>query len=598
MCGISGIFGHSPNLNPERIQALLDMLCEKLKHRGPDAVGYWVESNGYCGLGHRRLAIIDLDSRSNQPMLDASRRFVLTYNGEIYNFHVLRKELESLGYPFRTASDTEVLVAGYVVWGCRVFERLDGMFALAIFDTQTQNIILARDRTGEKPLYVARTGGYVAFSSEFKPLLKLPELPDDISEASLYEYFRLRYIASPNTLYKAISCVQPGTYQIFHPNGDWKECSYFSYDLPCERPLIGDDNYLDSLEAALTEAVRTRLIADVPVGAFLSSGVDSSLVCGIAARQLNSGIRCFGAGFANTKDNETRQAIEIAEYYGLPFEEYLVSENDLLTTASDFGTFLDEPNGDRSCVPTYFLSRLVRKKVKVAVSGDGGDELFGGYGRYAALRRQFRNDLSPLDAVCDYFTKALPVFPMDALRQALPGQEESFRYRFASRFISAFARRELDDIERMRLIDFHSYLPDAVLAKVDRMSMKHSLEVRTPFLAPSVMALSASLPIQLCERRGQLKAALRLLLERYLPADLIRRDKQGFGMPASFFKNHAQAFAKLAEKSDHALVSWRGFDQRMEAYELLKGASRSNINSYWAWIVLGQWVDSCASRNL
>lgn len=598
MCGIAGVLKAGKTFHAGNASDLVTTLCRLQQHRGPDAEGIWAAPDGRCVLGHRRLAIIDLDARSNQPMISRDARYATVFNGEIYNFRELRDELQKLGSNFRTTSDTEVLLEAFRQWGTKMFHRLDGMFALAIYDSRTGDLILARDRLGEKPLYVARAQQIIAFASEIKPLLTVPGLSHDISEASLYEYLALRYVLDPHTLYESISSVQPGTYQVFRGDGVWSEHNYFAFDLPTERVPVAENNYLDALEDALTKAIRTRLVADVPVGAFLSSGVDSSLVCGIASERLGSDIRCFSAGFHGSKESETDLARQIAAAYGLPFEEYLVSEQDLLDTASTFGAILDEPNGDRSCVPTFFLSRLVRQRVTVAISGDGGDELFGGYGRYAALRSRLGHEDSPIDAVCTYFSRGLPVFDWDALNQALPGQPARFRQRVASRFATVFARKDLDNIERLRLIDLHSYLPGAVLAKVDRMSMRHALEVRTPFFSPELLRLSTLLPMNLCTDGRLLKVALRRLLARYLPANLIHTRKLGFGMPASFFTTHAQVFARLAERADDALAQWPPLRERPDALAILRHASRDNINSLWAWIVLGQWSENLPTASI
>lgn len=592
MCGIAGLLDHRSTLDLEVRTTVVERLCQLQQHRGPDASGIWVAPNKHCVLGHRRLAVIDLDVRSNQPMISASGRYAVTFNGEIYNFQALKTQLTGLGVEFHTASDTEVLLAGFAHWGLGLFPRLDGMFALGIYDAQTDELVLARDRLGEKPLYVARVGSVVAFASEFKPLLTLPGLARDVSAASLFEFFALRYVADPHTLYEAISSVQPGTLRIIKPNGEESEQSYFAFDVVAEKALINEHDYLDALESELTQAIQTRLIADVPVGAFLSSGVDSSLICSIAAKGLGRELRCFSAGFVGGEENETVVARKIAENLGLPFEAYLVSHGDLLESVGDFGKVLDEPNGDRSCVPMYFLASLIRKNVTVAISGDGGDELFGGYGRYAAFRSKLNPRRSNLDSVMSYFSTGLPVFPLDALRTALPEQESIFHERFAARFITAFARQELDDIERLRLIDLHSYLPGAVLAKVDRMSMRHALEVRTPFFSPAILRLSERLPMSLCSEGGLLKVALRKLLARHLPPNLIRSDKQGFGMPASFFRAHADVFSRLASSADEALAEWAPFRDRPKSLATLRAASRHNINSYWAWIMLGQWSTS------
>lgn len=592
MCGIAGLFDFKNVYLPQRRLEIVTKYCAMQAHRGPDANGLWASANKTCVLGHARLSIIDLDPRSNQPMADASGRYVLTFNGEIYNFLALKRTLVSLGLVFRTSSDTEVLIEGYAYWGASLFSRLDGMFAIAIYDTLTSSLTLARDRLGEKPLYIAKLSGALTFSSELKPLLSTPGFTPSVSDASLFEFFALRYVSDPNTIFSDITSVQPGTLVTVLADGTRMEKSYFAFDLPEleKRNVRNEKDYITAVDAALTESISTRLVADVPVGAFLSSGIDSSLVCAIAAKKLGSQVKCFSAGFVGGEKNETDAASVIANYLGLPFESYLVSPDDMLKTASQFGQILDEPNGDRSCVPMYFLSRLVKSQVTVAISGDGGDELFGGYGRYVPWPN--RQGLSDIDAVCRYFSQRLPMFPDALLDTAMPEGRNEFRRRFATRFMTAFARSDLQDIERMRLIDMHSYLPGAVLAKVDRMSMKHSLEVRTPFFSPTLLRLSAQLPASLSTDGKQFKVALRRLVAQYLPPTSIYPGKLGFGMPESFFKSHAAIFDGLARRADASLAAWTPFRDRPAMFLQLKKAARHNINSYWAWIVLGQWTES------
>jgi asparagine synthase (glutamine-hydrolysing) len=595
VCGIAGLLDRSHRLAPEAREAIVRDICRRMHHRGPDSDGFWASAEGDCTLGFQRLAIIDLDLRANQPMHDASGRYTCVFNGEVYNFLELKQELQAEGAVFRTTGDTEVMLEAYARWGARTFARLDGMFAFAIYDRVTRELVLVRDRAGEKPLYVARAGEVVAFASEFKPLLALPGLSKDLAPGALAEYLSLRYVQAPRTLYESIRSLQPGTYQVWRADGGFSEHSYFAFDLAGPVARVNDGDYVDSLQQELVRAVKTRMLADVPVGAFLSSGVDSSLVCSIAANDLGSDIRCFGAGFAGAdEDNETVAARQIADELGLPFEEYLVSEDDLLGAASTFGANLDEPNGDRSCVPTYFLSGLVRKHVTVAISGDGGDELFGGYTRYLARYEGSQAPGDELRGVRAYFQQGLPMFPWEALKQAFPGFEGDFDRRMGSRLMPAFARKELDGIERLRLADFHSYLPGCVLAKVDRMAMRHSLEVRTPFFSPAVMALSSVLPRSLCTQGRMQKIALRRLLDRHLPEHLVKPAKQGFGMPISFFKRQAAAFAQLADRADESLAAWAPLAAHGEAFGILRQAARQNINSYWSWIALGQWVASVA----
>jgi len=593
MCGITGIFNFNNLYTRESGLRLVSNINSLLRHRGPDAHGTWSADDDSCFLGHTRLSVIDLDSRSNQPMQSADNRYVISFNGEIYNFQTIKQKLISTGHKFKTNSDTEVILEGFCHYGEALFPQLDGMFALAIYDTKTKKLLLARDRMGEKPLYVAKLIGAIAFCSELKPLLTLPELDKKVSQESLFEYLTLRYVLDPNTIFSHIHSIQPGTFKIIDNKGSVSEKSYFSFDIEQQqfRNNIDPDEYINSLENSLCEAVATRLVADVPVGAFLSSGVDSSLVCSIAAKKLDSNVKCFSAGFVGGKDNETDHAERISKHLGLPFEQYLVSPDDMLDIATKFGELLDEPNGDRSCVPTYFLSQLISSQVTVAVSGDGGDELFAGYGRYQPFPKK-QDSKSEIDRVCDYFSQRLPVFPLKELIQLLPEQYAVFRQRVAGRFSTAFSRSDLEDVERLRLTDAYSYLPGAVLAKVDRMSMQHSLEVRTPFFSPSTLYLSRNLPANLCTDGVNFKLALRKLLSRYLPQELIRPGKQGFGMPASFFQNHVEIFQHLANQSDQILEAWEPFTNNKTLFLKVRDLSRSNINSLWAWIVLGQWSNS------
>lgn len=598
MCGIAGLYNFRNQYDSTTGRAIVSQFCQLLSHRGPDATGLWASADNLCILGHTRLAVIDLDQRSNQPMADFQNRYIISFNGEIYNFHEIKKTLQRQGTIFKTESDTEVLLEAYVLWGEKLFTLLDGMFAIAIYDTQEKTLRLVRDRVGEKPLYYAMLPGAIAFSSELKPLLITPGLDAEVSRTALFEYLTLRYIADPDTLYKNIKTLQPGTELVIRDNGSISEKNYFSYDIKNteQRKYASENDYIDQLDVAISESIKTRLIADVPIGAFLSSGIDSSLVCAIAAKKYGSHVKCFSAGFVAGEENENPRAQEIAEYLGLPFESYLVTPEDVMHTASQFGTYLDSPNGDRSCVPTFFLSQLIRSQVTVAVSGDGGDELFGGYGRYANLPAENKNTFSPAQNIEYYFSNRLPVFPLQLLKQCMPEEYHQFQRHFISKFIPAFTRNDLTDIERLRLLDFHTYMPGAVLSKVDRMSMQHSLEVRTPFYNPDVLNLSQSLPAELNTNGNQYKLALRKLLSRYLPQELIFPGKQGFGMPASFFQRFAAIFENLVLNADQVLFNWDALKEDPQLFANLQKLSRSNINSFWAWIVLGQWIESISFK--
>jgi len=592
MCGIAGVCdfrGGDINVHAE----IVNRMTQMQRYRGPDASGIMVSPDNVCVLGHRRLAIIDLEPTQQQPFVSDDNKYTLVFNGEIYNYETLRRELDVLGAVFHTKSDTEVILAGYMHWGVRLFEKLDGMFSIAIYDAARKRLLLARDRLGEKPLYYARNNGAMYFSSELKPLLAVPGISRDVSEPGLYEYLTLRYVAEPNTIFENIFCVQSGTYIVLKADSALSEHQYFSYRIK-DPEVVNSSDYIDALDEALVRSVETRLNADVPVGAYLSSGIDSALICGIAGSVLGVDIQCYCAGFAHNQDNESAQAERIAKHYGLQFQEYLISEEDLLGASVRFGQQLDEPNGDRSCVPTYYLSRYVSSQLKVVLSGDAGDELFGGYGRYQAYRGYDRSKSDPIGAVCDYFMKALPVFPWSDVISAFPDGNRIFRSRLASRFAVLFGHSDLTSIQRYRLLDLHTYLPGAVLAKVDRMSMKHSLEVRAPFISTEILDLSMRSPGQFNDDRV-LKQALRHLLSKYLPPNLVCDTKKGFGMPASFFRSHSKMFEKMAVESDEILSTWQPLCNENDRFKVLQQSSRGNINSLWSWIVLGQWVDSLSS---
>jgi asparagine synthase (glutamine-hydrolysing) len=580
MCGIAAAFDPQARLHKNVLASLAEALAGAQAHRGPDGAGLWEGPS--CALAHRRLAVIDLSEGGAQPMRDAGGRYTVSYNGEIYNFRELRAELEALGHAFRSRSDTEVLLAAYAQWGERSFSRLDGMFALALHDARERRLILARDRTGEKPLYYARHGGAWVAASELRALAALPGFPVELDAQGVFDYLALRYVPPPRTILRGVTALQPGSFVAIDARGESEQRAYFAFDRAVDPMPRSLDEAADAVEEALTASLERRLIADVPLGAFLSGGVDSGLVCALAARRLKRELRTFCAGFAGAADDETAAARRVAQALGLPHQSFTISSDELLELARGFGGALDDPNGDRSCVPVYLLSREMRREVTVALSGDGGDELFCGYERY----------LGAVPGLEAYFERALPVFPPSLLKAVFPEEHAAWKEGFLSLYQPAMLRAGWNDAQRMSVVDFHSYLPGAVLAKVDRMAMRHALEVRTPFLEPRVMEVAASLPPGLCLSPGVLKPVLRHLLARYLPAELIAPGKTGFGMPPQFMKAHAPAFRALFEAACERLRSSAFFSARPPAFEALRGAAPANINSTWALTVLGMWCEA------
>jgi len=590
MCGIGAALALRADVRVEALRETVARLCRSQAHRGPDSEGAW-DDGQRCALAHRRLAVIDLSPGGHQPMTDASQRYTVSYNGELYNFRELRAELESCGHVFRSRSDTEVLLAAYAEWGRDCLARLDGMFAFALWDRAAQRLLLARDRAGEKPLFYAHRDGMFVAASELRPIAALPGARPRLDARGVFDYLALRYVPAPGTVLQGVQALAPGTALTVEADGSTRAFPFFAFDRVVDPPPRPVAETIDALEAALLQSIERRLLSDVPLGAFLSSGVDSSLVCALAARGLKRELRTFCAGFSGAATDETADAQRIAEALGLPHQSYVLSSDDLLGVAENFGAHLDEPNGDRSCVPVYLLSREMRREVTVAISGDAGDELFCGYPRYAGFDR-LRAERAPADALEGYFESALPVFAPSLLKNLFPEEYADWRETFLQSYAPVAMRAGWNEAQRLSVLDFHSYLPGAVLAKVDRMSMRHALEVRTPFLAPEVMRIAAGLAPEHCPARGVLKPVLREVLARHLDPALVPEGKTGFGMPARFMQAHEPLFRRMFASACELLRATPFFAARREAFERLVQAAPGNINSQWALTVLGMWVDA------
>jgi asparagine synthase (glutamine-hydrolysing) len=590
MCGIGAALALRADVGIDLLRERVARLAERQAHRGPDGAGSW-DDGRHCALSHRRLAVIDLSPAGAQPMSDSSDRYTVTYNGELYNYRELRAELESYGHVFRSRSDTEVLLAAYAEWGQECLARLDGMFAFALWDATQRRLLLARDRAGEKPLFYTRRDGMLIAASELRALAALPGGAARLDARGVFDYLALRYVPAPRSVLEDVQALAPGSAMIVQADGAMQTFPYFVFDRavdPKPQPL---EETVDALEQALLRSIERRLLSDVPLGAFLSSGVDSSLVCALAARRLKRELRTFCAGFPGAATDETAGARRIAEALGLPHQSYALSSDDLLGVLGRFGEHLDEPNGDRSCVPVYLLSREMRREVTVAVSGDAGDELFCGYPRYAGFDR-LREGRTPAAALEGYFERVLPVFAPSLLKALFPDEYAGWRDEFLQCYAPVAMRAGWNEAQRLSVLDFHSYLPGAVLAKVDRMSMRHALEVRTPFLEPEVMRIAAGLAPEQCPAQGTLKPVLRELLARHLDPALVPEAKTGFGMPAGFMQAHQPLFGTLFASACEVLRATPFFAARREAFERLMQAAPGNINSQWALTVLGMWVDA------
>ena len=504
-------------------------------HRGPDASGIWICPKAQTGLGHRRLSIIDTSDAGTQPFVSSDGRYVISFNGEIYNFLELRPLLEAKGSVFRTRTDTEVLIEAIRHWGPEALERLDGMFAFALHDTATGELMLARDAFGEKPLYYVSNDRRFAFASELQALQTLPDFDFSVSAGAIAEYLAFQYIGAPRTLYRGASKLPPGHFMRVSPDGRMRLQRYFEFQPASTesrdtRPL---EELAEECEEILVRSLRRRLISDVPLGAFLSGGVDSSTTVALATRVLGRTMKTFSIGFEGAPESEHLIAREFARHLGTEHEDAIFQPNQA-EMAESIGRKLDEPNGDTSCAPTYLLCGLARKHVTVAISGDGGDEMFFGYGRYLRMmdERQLFESYQRLEWTLGsgYYSDQILVNTETELRRFLGYVPDSLRSHLGA------LRGELDRqskraVDVLRKTDVENYLPGAVLAKVDRMSMQHSLEVRTPFLSTELARFAEKLPISALYGGGVGKLILRHIAKKYLPAHLVDLPKKGFGLP-------------------------------------------------------------------
>jgi asparagine synthase (glutamine-hydrolysing) len=557
MCGIAGIA--VSNGRPVDAETIHQM-CEMIVHRGPDDEGIYTTSG--IGLGMRRLSIIDL-STGQQPVHNEDRTIWVVFNGEIYNFRELRKEMENAGHRFYTHSDTEVIVHLYEEFGVGCIQKLRGMFAIALYDERRRYLLLARDRMGEKPLHYAVSDKQLMFGSEIKSLLAVaPEL-EEIDRDAILQYFYFGYILDPQTAFRRIQKLPPGHLLEFE-NGRAEVRRY--WDLPDfgTVELKSEDEYLELLEHELEEAVRIRLVSDVPLGALLSGGIDSSTVVALMARASSKPVKTFSIGFSKEDFNEAGAARAVAARFGTEHHELIV-EPKVDETLEELTRSLEEPFADSSIIPTYHVSRLTRQYVTVALSGDGGDELFAGYQRYAVavkpslsdhiparVGRWYRNQIHgrlPLSLLGRNLAFNASLSPRDRYLDGLSylpafGRERSF---FSNDFLDSFETPDKsvepfqnsfeqakgnDFLSRLLYLDSKTYLPGDVLTKVDRMSMAASLEVRAPILDHHVVEYATRLPGSLKFRSGHGKYLLKRLAERVgVPSEILRRPKQGFALP-------------------------------------------------------------------
>jgi asparagine synthase (glutamine-hydrolysing) len=576
MCGIAGLFDIAGARRDRNPAATALRMVNALPHRGPDGRNAWGDAQAGIGLGHGRLAIIDLTPTGEQPMVSADGRYVITYNGEVYNFPQLRADLQARGHGFRGTSDTEVMLAAFVEWGIEAaVRRFVGMFAFAVFDTIERSLHLVRDRLGVKPLYWTIADGLLLFGSELRALAAHPNFHPDVDRAAIDAVIRLSYVPTPRTAFQNVWKLPPATILTIRTGGAPAMTRYWCIeDVVSRTPRgISAEAAIDQIDALLREAVRARLVADVPLGAFLSGGTDSSAVVAVMQAVSERPVRTYTIGFRQAAYDESEFARNVARHLGTDHTEVMLEPRDALDLVGSVADWFDEPFADSSQLPTYLVSRTTRRHVTVALSGDGGDELFGGYPKYQWMQRLWQrlgHWPRPLRAAIG----ELPVaFPESWLRRGAAELLDSGRGERigekARRLRAALSAQDADEATialamtglaedgivngvskpialapvperkgepsdlmlRMQAHDLATYLPDDILTKVDRCSMAVSLEAREPLLDHRIVEFVWSLPAGIRRGDGRPKALLHKILERYFPPAFFDRPKRGFSVP-------------------------------------------------------------------
>jgi asparagine synthase (glutamine-hydrolysing) len=647
MCGLIGFLGGDFS-NSQLNKDLLEEMSDQIINRGPDSAGIWIDAPSKVGLAHRRLAIVDLSPAGHQPMTSSSNRYVMTYNGEIYNSSGIRDELIKSGVVqnWRGHSDTETLLAGFDAWGIKdTISRVTGMFALAVWDKDLEQLALVRDRVGEKPLYYGWQGSgsnkVFLFGSELKSLKKHPQFTNEIDRGSLALYMRYCYVPAPHSIYKGIKKLEPGTILTVSLNHHTQETYWDAREVVkkgIESPFEGTvTEVTDNLEAALKKTISQQMMADVPLGAFLSGGIDSSAVVALMQAQSSRPVKTFTIGFKEAGYDEAEFAKLVAGHLGTEHTELYVSSQDALDVIPKLPNLYCEPFADSSQIPTFLVSALARQHVTVSLSGDGGDELFCGYNRYlfahkiwkglkitpAAIRELVGKSVKGLPAAgwsktFEFFDSITPakfngISWGDKLQKGagvvgskdLTSLYQGLVSNWQDPWSVVIGEREhekifstdmqmlsdVGDIEKMMAIDMVSYLPDDILVKVDRAAMGVSLETRVPFVDHHIVEFASQIPLSMKLNNGVGKAVLRGVLYRYIPRELIERPKMGFGIPVGeWLKGPLKEWAE--ELLDESRLSSQGFFYpgiiRKMWSEHLSG-TRNWQSQLWAVLMFQAW---------
>lgn len=614
MCGIAGFVNSNKDhkVSPQVIAAM----CSVIHHRGPDDWGMW--RDGAVGIGMKRLKIIDLEG-GHQPMTNAGGYLHIVFNGEIYNYQDLREQLEAKGYRFRSSSDTETILYAFEEYGEDCVSHLRGMFAFAIWDARQRQLFAARDRFGKKPLHYLHDDEKFIFGSEIKSILQHPDVKPSVHRPAVAQYLSYGYVPDPASMFSGISKLPPG-HTLTWKDGRIEVKPYWDLKFKPDDTSQPDSYYLDEVDRLLRESVKIRMISDVPLGAFLSGGIDSSLVVAMMAMQMGEPVKTFSIGFEEEKYNELPYARMVAERYGTDHHEEIVRP-DAESIIPEIIENFDEPFADSSAIPTYYVSRLARRHVTVALSGDGGDELFAGYDRYFDSQLAERLDTYPQGIKGPLLEGVSSLCPDgfrggNTLRYLAADEDTRYaakmsggQYRASRRFSeelldvigvigvdssvmqSLKSQSSLDKLTRRQYADVKNYLPGDILTKVDRTSMLVSLEARAPLLDHVLAEFAAKLPLSLKVRDRTLKYVLKTLARKYLPNELIDRPKMGFAIPIRHWINK-----EWRELSHDLVLSERALSRNnvnpvylQQIFKEHRSEMRDHSAFVWSLMVLEMW---------
>jgi asparagine synthase (glutamine-hydrolysing) len=622
MCGIAGYY----SFNNKFSESELHDMTNAIAHRGPDAFGYYKDST--IGLGHRRLSIIDLSDNANQPMHSSDGRYVMVYNGEVYNYREISAELrQKIKIDFRTSSDSEVILEAYALYGVDFVQKLNGMFAIAIYDKVKKELFVCRDRIGIKPFYYFWDGENFAFASELKALTKLTSIPLEINKNSIYQFLHLGFVPAPQSIYKSIKKLESGTWMKISK----KNCEshkYWSVNKQVSEKIISfEKEALVKLSDLLMSSVQYQIKSDVPFGVFLSGGIDSSLITANAVNISGVKVNTFSIGFEENRFNESIYAKAVANYLGTNHHEFIVSYKDAIDLIEPIFDTYSEPFADSSAIPTMLVSKLAKKHVTVTLSGEGGDELFLGYGAYKWAQRlnqplvkAFRHPISSIlsnsktrfSRHADYFkypnnllqyshtlSQEQYYFSLSDLDQLLTEEFSSANGSKNAESLNNFGieinhlSRNLNPMEKQAIFDLNFYLQDDLLAKVDRASMHFSLETRVPYLDHRIIEFSLNLSPDLKYKNGVTKYLLKEILYQYVPAKFFDRPKQGFAIPLEKWLKKELLFLIEDFLSEKVIKRFNYVDYsyvKQLKEDFLKNNQSYLYNRLWLLIVLHKWL--------